>query len=154
MKKKRVITKGISYLLMTVMLVTGTISGLALPVSASGSLIQTAEEDTVEGEQIRDTQVADIGNSTEEGTVSTNEVEDVEEEIEDTEPLAGIAIAKSPVGESVCTYNIYYYDFESSRMATDAAQLWLWEPDVSDGVAYDFSETVNLNGNTVAPLSA
>lgn len=58
------------------------------------------------------------------------------------------ARVKVSVVESVYTYNIYYYDFESSRMATDASQLWMWEPDVSNGVAYDFSKTADIDGST------
>lgn len=58
------------------------------------------------------------------------------------------ATVKVTVAETLYTYNIYYYDFENTRIATDASQLWMWEPDVTNGVAYDFSETVEVDGNT------
>lgn len=57
------------------------------------------------------------------------------------------AAVKISVVEEIYTYNIYYYDFEESRMATDAAQLWLWEYQVSGGVPYDFAEVVDVNGS-------
>lgn len=57
------------------------------------------------------------------------------------------ATVKLTVAEAVYTYNIYYYDFESTRMATNASQLWMWEPNVTNGVAYDFTETTDINGN-------
>lgn len=41
------------------------------------------------------------------------------------------AKVKLSVVDEIYTYNIYYYDFEESRMTTSAAQLWLWEYKVS-----------------------
>lgn len=58
------------------------------------------------------------------------------------------AKVKLSVVDEIYTYNIYYYDFESSRMTTEAAQLWLWEYKVSGGVPYDFAETAEISGNT------
>ena len=57
------------------------------------------------------------------------------------------AAVKVSVVDEIYTYNIYYYDFEESRMTTNAAQLWLWEYKVSNGVPYDFTELVDVNGN-------
>lgn len=54
------------------------------------------------------------------------------------------------VVEAVYTYHVYYYDFEPSRMAIDKSQLWMWEPNVSEGVAYDFTgtEDIEVNGTS------
>lgn len=57
------------------------------------------------------------------------------------------ARVKLSVVDEIYTYNIYYYDFEESRMTTSAAQLWLWEYKVTGGVPYDFEELVDINGN-------
>ncbi|MBD5545126.1 MAG: alpha-amylase [Lachnospiraceae bacterium] len=57
------------------------------------------------------------------------------------------AKVKVSVVKEIYTYNIYYYDFEESRMTKEAAQLWLWEYKVSGGVSYDFTSSVEINGN-------
>lgn len=58
------------------------------------------------------------------------------------------ATVRVTVVEDVYTYNIHYYDFAETHMTTDAAQLWMWEPDVTNGVAYDFSGTEDIDGYT------
>lgn len=58
------------------------------------------------------------------------------------------AKVKVSVVDEIYTYNIYYYDFEASRMTKEAAQLWLWEYKVSGGVPYDFTSLVEIQGNT------
>ena len=54
-----------------------------------------------------------------------------------------------PVVEQVYTYTIYYYDFDETHMATDAADLWLWEEGGAPGQQMLFSETEKLaDGNS------
>lgn len=53
------------------------------------------------------------------------------------------------VTEKLYNYTIYFYDFNEKHMATDAADLWIWEQDGAPGAVTQFSSTEKLQDGNV-----